>query len=246
MRLPPVLLLDLDDTIVSFSATPRDFWREAYRKEQLRFGEISEERFIDAVQVVGREFWREPGRAFTGRIDLLRARRKIAEAAFERIGLHDQSLGIEVADYYTWEKESAVAPFPGAIDTLLALRARGVRLGLISNGSSSFQRKKLLRFDLERFFEVILIEGELGFGKPDPRIFQQALDQLRVSADDAWMVGDNLQADIAGAKQVGLLTVWNDYAGSGLPRANRVAPDMIIRRISDLIEADLKSLISTF
>lgn len=246
MRLPPVLLLDLDDTIVSFSATPRDFWREAYEKEHLRFGEVSQERFIDAIQVAGRDFWREPGRAFTGRMDLRRARRKIAEAAFKRIGLRDQMLAIEVADYFTWEKESAVAPFPGAIDALFALRARGIRLGLVSNGSSSFQRKKLSRFDLERFFEVILIEGELGYGKPDPRIFQQALDRLRVSADDAWMVGDNLQADIAGAKAVGLVTVWNDYARSGLPQENRVAPDVIIQRISDLIEADPESLIASF
>lgn len=246
MQLPPVILLDLDDTIVSFSATSRDFWREAYEKERARFGGISEERFVEAVEVVGVDFWREPARAFAGRMDMLWARRQIVEAAFERIGLRDRSLGIEVADYYTWEKESAVAPFPGAVDTLIALRKRGIRLGLISNGSSSFQRKKLWRFDLERFFEVVLIEGELGFGKPDPRIFRLALEQMRVSADKVWMVGDNLQADIAGAKRVGLFTVWNDHAGSGLKKVSREAPDMVIRRLSDLVEDDPKESISSF
>ena len=98
-----------------------------------------------------------------------------------------------------------------------------------------------MSFAKPNFFEVILIEGELGYGKPDPRIFRQALERLRVSTNDAWMVGDNLQADIAGAKQVGLFAVWNDHAGLGLNRGSRVTPDMIIRRINDLIEEDPRS-----
>jgi putative hydrolase of the HAD superfamily len=241
MPLPKVLLLDLDDTIVTFSATKRNFWLEAHEIHRHRFQEISVDDFLQAIRAVERVFWSEPERAFSGRMDLVRARRHVATRAFERVGLNDNNLAFEVADYYTWEKEKAVAPFPKAIETLEALRANNIRLGLLSNGSSSFQRQKLSRYNLERFFEVILIEGELGFGKPEPRFFSEALDRLGVPAGEAWMVGDNLDADIAGAKRVGLFAVWNDHAGTGLSTVGDEKPDKIIRSISELLSLDFEN-----
>ncbi|MBN1655061.1 MAG: HAD-IA family hydrolase [Deltaproteobacteria bacterium] len=238
MPLPPVILLDLDDTIVSFSASSRDFWREAYETYRAGFHTVSVESFLDAIQAAGNKFWKEPGRSFSGRMDLVWARREVVRSAFNRVGLRDKRLEIEIADYYTWEKEAAVAPLAGAVEALDALRKKGIRLALVSNGSSAFQRDKLSRFDLDRFFEITLIEGELGYGKPDPRIFRQALSQMGVPARDAWMVGDNLEADIAGAKRIGLFAVWNDYARIGLKEPVQEMPDLIINHLSDLLLTD--------
>ena len=232
--LPPVLLLDLDDTIVSFSAGGRDYWREAFR-EVAADGDLAEEDFMGAVKAVGDIFWSEPVRAHLGRLDLVKARRTIAAKAFEHLGVPVPGHADAIGDHMTWSKEEAVAPFPGAVPALEALRERGIRLGLVTNGSGAFQRRKLERYDLGRHFDAVLVEGEWGVGKPDASIFREALRRLGAASDDAWMVGDNLSADIGGARAVGLGTVWIDVAGTGLPAKPPAHPDHVVTRLADLV-----------
>jgi putative hydrolase of the HAD superfamily len=233
--LPPVLLLDLDDTVVHFTRGRPDFWLGAFEAHR-RQGDPDAGRFSQAVAEVARDYWADAPRAARGRLDLWRARREVAVLAFERLGLPpgEQQRAHAIADAFTAAKEEAVAPFDGAVAALETLRARGVRLGLVTNGHPDFQRRKLERHDLGRFFEAVLIEGEWGVGKPDPTIFHEALARMRARPEDAWMVGDNLEADIGGASAVGLKTVWVDHVGSGLGDALR--PDRVIRHIAELVD----------
>ena len=76
----------------------------------------------------------------------------------------------------------AIKPFDDAVATVQWLRAQGCRLALLTNGGSKAQRRKIDRFDLAPLFDAILIEGEVGFGKPDPRIYAQALATLDAPA----------------------------------------------------------------
>ena len=85
---------------------------------------------------------------------------------------------------------------------------------------------------------MILIEGEIGFGKPDPRVYTRALAALGVAAGDTWMVGDNLEWDVAEPQRQGIYGIWIDVRGSGLPSGQPVRPDRIIRRLSDLSETN--------
>jgi putative hydrolase of the HAD superfamily len=80
-----------------------------------------------------------------------------------------------------------------------------------------------------------LIEGELGYGKPDPRIFQLALDSLQVSSTSTWMVGDRLEFDILGAQKMGIFSIWNDFTKKGLPKDSKIVPDRIINNITELL-----------
>lgn len=236
-QLPDVLLLDLDDTIVSFSAGKPNFWSHAYARhasEEQR-AHMSAEAFVAAVNGVAGWYWADDARAHRGRLDLVRARREVAAAAFERLGLAASACSDAIADDFTHAKEEAVAPFDGAIEVLERLQALGQRMGLLTNGGSEFQRRKLARYDLERFFEVILVEGERGVGKPDPSVFEDALSSMGVSADRAWMVGDNLTADIAAAQQCGIHGVWHDAGRTGLPDNAPCQPDRIIEHIAELL-----------
>ena len=155
--------------------------------------------------------------------------------AFARLGLSAPQLATELADHYTSEKEAAVTPFEGIVEVLEALCMRGVRMALVTNGSGPFQRNKLARYDLGRFFEHVCVEGELGFGKPDPRTFERALQGLSARPEQTWMVGDNLEADIAGAQALGVRGVWNDHAQAGLPPGNSVAPFRVINHLRELL-----------
>jgi putative hydrolase of the HAD superfamily len=128
-----------------------------------------------------------------------------------------------------------VSPLPGSIDALRAVRAKGVRTGLLTNGSGEFQRRKIRRFELEPLLDVIVIEGEFGVGKPDERVFRHALASLSVQPSDAWMVGDNLRADIEPALRLGIHAIWVDPEGGGLPADAPVRPDRTIRSLSELL-----------
>ncbi|HEU4580046.1 MAG TPA: HAD family hydrolase [Polyangiaceae bacterium] len=232
--LPPVLLFDLDDTIVRFSTGQPNFWQLALESHVPQLAE-HHPRLCALIDAASQEYWSEPERAFLGRQDMYAARRYVARAVLEAEGISEE-LCQRFADDVTDRKEAYVHPFEGALETLQVLRAQGHRLALLTNGSALFQRRKLQRFALEPFFELILIEGELGYGKPDPRVFQAALDFFAASPQSAWMIGDNLQADIAGAQQLGIDGIWHDPDGRGLPERPPAVPRRIIRQVSELLD----------
>lgn len=125
--------------------------------------------------------------------------------------------------------------FPNSIHTLAELQRKGIRMALVTNGTSKDQREKILRFGLEGFFEAIFIEEEVGFGKPDVRIYKQALEALKLQPQDVWMVGDNLIWDVQAPQSIGIHSIWNDYQGTGLPKGSSVMPDRIVNGINELI-----------
>jgi HAD superfamily hydrolase (TIGR01662 family) len=95
------------------------------------------------------------------------------------------------------------------ISTLKTLKTFGYRLGLISNTSDEKNVHGILdKGGLRPFFETILTSAALGIRKPDVRIFQIALDRLQVRAENVAMVGDSLEADIQGANQSGIYSIW--------------------------------------
>jgi len=92
---------------------------------------------------------------------------------------------------------------------LEALRGRGLRLALVSNSASPqwLLQPVLERQGLVERLDAIVLSSEVGRRKPHPAIFQRALEELEVQAEEALFVGDRLEADILGASRVGMKTV---------------------------------------
>jgi putative hydrolase of the HAD superfamily len=235
-HLPPAILLDLDDTILNDSEDIHGCWREAcltFRSDLGGIDPVALHRTIDRTR---EWFWGDPGRHREGRLDLDAASRKIVELSLFEMGAADPILAGKIAAKYRHQREAGLRPFPDAIDTVRWLRACGCRLALVTNGNGETQRRKLLRFGLVELFDSILIEGELGFGKPDPRIYAQALQELAAVPAGSWMVGDNLEFDVAQPQSMGMLGIWIDVRGEGLPETSKVRPHRILRGLSELRE----------
>ncbi len=98
--------------------------------------------------------------------------------------------------------------FPEVPAALANLRARSVKLGIITNGSTRMQEDKIRELGIAELFDAVLVSEREGLRKPDRRIFQRALDRLCVAAEEAWYVGDHPVADIRGACDAGLTAVW--------------------------------------
>ena len=230
--LPKAILLDLDSTILAYG-DPEECWKEVCQRfapaVNVSVGEV-----LAAIGAARDWYWSNPDRHRRGRLDLLATRREIVSVAFRRIGIDAPDVASELADAYAEMREGRARPFPGAVDTLKHFRRSGVRLALVTNGAADMQRGKIARFGLAGYFDHILIEGEFGLGKPDERVFRHVLSRLNVAPREAWMVGDDLERDVAGAQKVGLLAIWVDWQGGGLPESSPVVPDRIIRTLSEL------------
>lgn len=96
----------------------------------------------------------------------------------------------------------------GALATLAALRALGLRLALVTNGGTVAQNAKIDALGIRRFFDAILISDDVGVAKPDPHIFHRAVESLDLSPAQVWHVGDHPINDALGAARAGLSAVW--------------------------------------
>jgi putative hydrolase of the HAD superfamily len=209
-------------------------WLDACRAHASGMGGLDPVVVYDAIERVREWYWADPERHRTGRLGLAAARREVAHLALKDVGLDDAALAQEIGDTYHSLRDAGLQPFAEAIDTVAWLRDSGCRLALLTNGSADMQRNKINRFGLADLFDLILIEGELGFGKPDPRVYERALDSLGVVPADSWMVGDNLEWDVAQPQRHGIYAIWVDARGRGVPAGYPVQPDRIIQRLSDL------------
>ena len=232
--LPRAVLLDLDDTILDDSGGVISCWRAACHAHRSRMNGLDPEVVFDAVDRMRDWYWSDPERHREGRLELAWARGEVVRLALAEIGVDDEELARRIGDSYHALRDDAIKPFDDAVSTVQWLRAQGCRLALLTNGGSKGQRLKIDRFDLARLFDAILIEGEVGFGKPDPRIYSQALAALDVPAANAWMVGDNLEWDVAGPQREGITGIWIDARRTGVPHGHAVRPDRIINRLADL------------
>jgi len=233
---PKAILFDLDDTILDTTLSADRLWLRAAEHFAQRAG-TDTEAFDKQMQISRAWFWSDPERNKAGRMDLYRARAGCVEHALEALLCRpDAGLADEVASWFTKRRIPEMKPFDGAIDAIKKLKEAGVKTALISNGKGETQRDKVIRFGLEPYFDCILLEGEFGIGKPDRRVFDHALSKLNVKPQDAWMVGDNLDWEIAAPQKLGIKGVWVDWRGTGLPSDSDVTPDRIVRSIAELVD----------
>lgn len=102
-----------------------------------------------------------------------------------------------------WQLEEDTIP------CLTTLREQNYSLGLVSNAGDHRDVLQLVeRFNLSPYFEFILTSAGCGYRKPHPRIFQLALEKLNAKPEEVAMVGDTLNADIVGANQAGMYSIW--------------------------------------
>lgn len=123
------------------------------------------------------------------------------------------------------------------VPTLLAeLRDAGHRVAVVTNGTSAQQRAKIARCGLGSRVDAVVVSGEEGVAKPDPRLLEIALDRLGaagVDRDEVWMVGDTAHADVAAGHAAGVRTAWVSH---GRAWAGTRRPDVVAATTREAIE----------
>jgi putative hydrolase of the HAD superfamily len=238
--LPRAILFDLDDTIIAAYGAAQAAWSRAAREFAPALAPLDPEAVAAAIAAYSRVFWSDPAWHKHWRLRLDEARRRVVAGAFAELAAKgaaapDPAVSSAMAERCTAMLHDEMRIFPGAHETLDRLKDKGVRLALVTNGAAAVQRAKVVRFALEHRFEHIQIEGEHGFGKPEERAYTHAMEALGVAPQDTWMVGDNLEWEVAAPQRLGIYAIWYDAYGRGLPPESPIRPDRIITALPELL-----------
>ncbi len=237
-ELPRAILFDLDETILSFGRR-EVLLREVADEYAQRLAPITPVELTLAMEAAFETFWSDASRHKIWRQRLHESRRLITAQTFAalvpRNPMLSEGFAHEFADHFHNHRESQARFFPDAVETIDELKRRGIKLALITNGAAVPQRAKIERFALLHRFDHIQIEGEQGFGKPEPEAYRHAMEAIGVGPEETWIVGDNLEWEVAAPQRLGIYAVWHDHLGEGLPAESPVRPDRIIRNLSELL-----------
>jgi putative hydrolase of the HAD superfamily len=217
---PRAVLFDLDDTLNDRQATLKIFIQHFLQEFASKLEPIS---FDDLLL----EYQRLDAAGY-------RPRDQVHAMLAESLPwLEPVSAEVLLAFWYDLFPKLSV-PMPHARETLIALQARGIKLGLVTNGKSKIQNRKVDTLGLRKFLDVILVSENAGIKKPDPRIFAIALEQLQLEAAHVWMVGDHPVNDVLGARGAGLTGVWLKGARHAWP--DDAERGLEIARLPELLE----------
>jgi putative hydrolase of the HAD superfamily len=134
-------------------------------------------------------------------------RREAWSAVAAALWQNDPDIEAEMEHSFLNRQRSGHPSISGARQVVEAL-ASEYPVGLVTNGPPDVQRLKLEQAELTGLFESIVISGELGHGKPDPRVFASALHELECDAAEVMMVGDSWERDVLGALRAGSKAAW--------------------------------------
>lgn len=191
------VMFDLDDTLFDRNTAVARLALDQARALGARLGNVAPGHFAQRlVELDARGYVKKP----------VAYRQLVDELGFQAT---DPALDPErlTEDFFRRYADHALA-FDGALQTLQALRAQGLRIGVVTNGRVAVQQAKLESLGLAPLADAVLISEAEGLRKPDAAIFRRALDRLGAAPHEAVHVGDHPVNDVQAARAAGLRAVW--------------------------------------
>ena len=198
------VLMDIDDTLFDFM--PGNRKAIALLMEELG---LSSPTIFDEYQAINHACWQalERGEMDTGTLHVERFRRFLSEKQLD----DDPE---RVADRFAQLLGQQVIPLPYAEETVKALSER-LPVILLTNGITVIQKRRMAASPIRHWISGMVISQEVGCSKPDPNIFEIALNG--VDPRDALMIGDGTGSDVLGANRAGVDVCWYNPKGKALP-----------------------------
>ena len=234
MKKPRAMLIDLDDTIIDDGSGVEPCWRMVCGEAAKRVSGLDSHALFQEIMATRAWYWSGPERHRIGRADLRRVSIGIVRRSLRRLGFDLPGLADDLGEMYRKRRSQTTELIPGAVEALCRFRGYGIDLALITNGTSEGQRKKIEHFDLAKYFDHVLVEGEIGFGKLDPQIYLMAMSALGTEPSETWCIGDNLEWEVRAPQMLGIFCVWIDAKGNGLPAESEICPQLTLHSIAEL------------
>ena len=222
------IFFDLDRTLWDFETNSRQALQHIFLEYKLTLGFKNFESFHQTYIRINSELWQKYGKNKITKEELRNTR---FLKTLQKHQIFDETLAKQISDAYINLSPRQTQLFPEAINTLTELQSRNYRLHIITNGFEEVQYIKLKESKLSPFFDVIVCSEQIGFNKPDKRIFIHALELANAQAAESLMIGDDLQIDILGANQIGMEAILFDSNKRHKSKAFKV-----IHQLDELLE----------
>lgn len=209
------IFFDLDHTIWDFDKNAEETLQELYHRFQFDrlFGKSNSDLFIETYTINNHRVW---DLYHHGKIDKPTLRKLRFADTFTQLGVDPVLFPTAFEEEYLQICPTKTNLFPHAHETLRYLQDR-YNLHLISNGFKEACELKLKHSALRDYFKTIVISEVFGVNKPDPRIFDYAVDNGEAEKSSSVMIGDNLDADVRGAQNAGLEAIYFNSTGAEKP-----------------------------
>ena len=202
------VFFDLDHTLWDFEKNSEYAFQKIFSRNNIT---VDLEAFLEVYKPLNKQFWK-----------LYREEKVTKEAlrygrlknTFDAI---NYTVSKDLIDVIAIQYIDALPDFnhlfDGALELLDYLKDK-YKLHIITNGFEEVQRKKIINSKIHHYFDKIITSESVGVKKPNPKVFEYALEITNAKKEHSIMIGDNLEADIQGALDVGLDAIYCNFEGS--------------------------------
>ena len=198
------IFFDFDNTLWDFESNSKEALNEVFEKYCLDNFFVDFEQFYSFYVPKNRELWELYPRGLITRkqLDLERFLHPLLQ-----VGHHDEELAIRLSNDYLEICPTKTNLMPHAVELLQYLEA-DYNSYIITNGLSAMQEIKIKSCGIGKYIKKIFLSENIGYYKPDRRIFEYALKSSNAKKNESIMIGDNFNADIVGAKNIGMHQIY--------------------------------------
>ena len=195
-----VLLFDADETLFDFKMAEKQAFLKALEEYKL---DVDKEESLKLYSQINKHIWEEFER---GEITADRLRVERFERFSKKIKIDFDAVSFSKA-YAKFLGEGAYL-FDDSVEVIDYL-SKKYKLALVTNGLKDVQQSRISKTPLKDYFQELIISDEIKISKPDPRIFDYALDKLdHMDKSKVLMIGDSLTSDMQGGINAGIDTCW--------------------------------------
>jgi len=201
------IFFDLDRTIWNFDKNSIEVLKDIFSKYNLREKGIpSFDKFYSTYYEINHDLW-DKYRIGAITKDFLSLER--FWATLRHFNIDEKETAYSMSQDYVKLSPYKTHLFPNSHEILKYLKEK-YSLHLITNGFAEVQLIKIKESNLEQYFSEVIISEQTPWKKPNPAIFQYAMNQVDASAEECIMIGDDIKADIQGAASVGMNQIWTN------------------------------------
>ncbi|MFU1792522.1 HAD family hydrolase [Paenibacillus azoreducens] len=224
------IIFDLDNTLLNYSLSELDSMKRTLRDHQLFINEDENwDKFWDAYTAINFRYWID----FVNKQGPNQSIEEVLSSSF-RDTLHLSPAQNESLSNTYWNYFCNTCYFEDGAEELLHSLNASYKLGVISNGVSVAQRKRLTAGNIYDMFESIVVSDEAGIRKPRKEIFDLSLNELGLSNHEVLFVGDSITDDYQGAKNAGIDFCF--YNRNVLTLTEEHQPKYVVSQLHELLE----------
>ena len=206
------IFFDLDHTLWDFDKNSMLAFKRVFKKFKIT---IKFDAFLKIYEPINVEYWKKYREDKVSKEDLRRGRLIDSFIFFDLIYTTEKI--DEIADAYIQELPFDNHLFEGAVEILDYLILK-YKLHIITNGFEEVQHKKLKNSGIDHYFSTVTTSEEVGLKKPNPKVFLTALNKANSLPTQSVMIGDSLEADILGANNIGMQTIFYNYRNESISK----------------------------